>query len=113
MFAENLKALRKAKGMTQTDLSQVLNVAQGAVAMWETGKRIPDLDMLKRIANYFNVSMDSLSDNETPFEKGQDQLNDVYFSFAKRAQDDGIAPEDIEMAIEMIKHLKHKGQKGE
>lgn len=60
MFAEKLKTLRGIKDLTQKDLAETLNVAQGAVAMWETGKRTPDLEMIKKIASYFNVSTDYL-----------------------------------------------------
>lgn len=60
MLAEKLKTLRGIKGLTQKDLAETLNVAQGAVAMWETGKRTPDLEMVKKIAAFFNVSTDYL-----------------------------------------------------
>ena len=38
----------------------------------------------------------------------QEKLDGVYFNFAKKAQDDGIDPEDIQMALEMIKKLKKR-----
>ena len=53
-FSENLKVLRKNSGMTQKELSQALGVALSTVAMWETGNRKPDLEMLQHIAKYFN-----------------------------------------------------------
>ena len=46
-FSENLKVLRKNNGMTQKELSQALGVALSTVAMWETGNRKPDLEMLR------------------------------------------------------------------
>ncbi len=64
MIGDRLKQLRHRKGILQVDLAKQLNVSKGAVAMWETNKREPDTSMLKRIANYFNVSLDYLLENE-------------------------------------------------
>lgn len=60
MFNEKLKELRAEKKITQEALAKDINVSKGAVAMWETGKRQPDIDMLKIIAAYFRTSVDDL-----------------------------------------------------
>lgn len=60
MFSNRLKELRQEKGLIQERFAQELNVSKGAVAMWETGKRIPDSEMLKAIAKFFSVSVDYL-----------------------------------------------------
>lgn len=62
MFASRLKALRVGKGLTQADFSRMFHVASGTIAMWETGKRTPDLDTLRKIAVFFGVSTDYLLD---------------------------------------------------
>lgn len=59
MFAEQLKAARKAHGCTQS-LADALNVSKGAVAMWETGKRQPSLEKLSEISDLLQVSTDYL-----------------------------------------------------
>lgn len=64
MFKENLKRLRAQKGITQENFAKELNVTKGAVAMWETGKRIPDIDMLKTIAAFYGVTVDKLVDDK-------------------------------------------------
>ena len=56
MFSSRLKELRKARRTTQEELAKAINVSKGAVAMWETDKRTPGFNMLKTIADYFNVS---------------------------------------------------------
>ena len=71
MFADNLKQLRKDKGLTQTQFASEFNISAGTIAMWETGKRMPDTETLKRIAKCFDVSLDYLLDapaDETPEE---------------------------------------------
>ena len=108
MFAENLKNLRKIKGITQTQFATEFNISSGTIAMWETGKRMPDSETLKRIAQYFNVSIDYLLDNEKSSSEETEKLDDVYFSLAKELQDGEIDPDDVRLAIETIKNLKKK-----
>lgn len=50
--------------MTQKDFANHLNVSAPTVAMWETGKRSPDIEKLKEIAKFFKVSSDWLLDLE-------------------------------------------------
>jgi len=63
-FGKNLKILRKEKGITQTRFAADLNVSGATVAYYEINKRQPNLEMLVKIAKYFNVSTDFLLDNE-------------------------------------------------
>ena len=51
----NIAKYRAKKGLTQNELAEELKVTSGAVGMWETGKRVPNLDMAKDIADYFNI----------------------------------------------------------
>lgn len=60
MLGEKLKKLREIRKITQKNLADVLGVGTSTVAMWETGGRHPDHEMLVRIADFFNVSVDSL-----------------------------------------------------
>lgn len=64
MFSERLRKLRRERNLTQTELANSLNVSNGTIAMWETEKRQPDLDMVSRIASFFNVSVDYLMGRE-------------------------------------------------
>ncbi|MBQ7398359.1 MAG: helix-turn-helix transcriptional regulator, partial [Clostridia bacterium] len=49
-FAENLKHLRKEKGITQEKLSEVLGVSAQSVSRWELAICYPDIEMLPAIA---------------------------------------------------------------
>lgn len=60
LFAQNLKTLRKAHGLTQIAFAQQFHIANGTIAMWETGKREPDFATTMRIADFFGVSVDYL-----------------------------------------------------
>lgn len=68
MFSDVLKQLRKRHNMTQGDLSTTLGITRSAISMYEMGTRMPDYDMMKRIAELFNVSMDYLYEKEVPAE---------------------------------------------
>ena len=59
-FGERLRMLRKEKGMTGQELGKVFNVTKTAVSNWENGNRFPDENILKKISDYFNVSIDYL-----------------------------------------------------
>ena len=59
-FNEKLQELRKNKGITQEELAQNLFVSRTAVSKWESGRGYPNLDSLKEIAKFFDVSIDEL-----------------------------------------------------
>lgn len=60
VIAKNICDLRTEAKMTQLALADVLNYSDKAVSKWERGESIPDIFMLKRIADYFGVSVDYL-----------------------------------------------------
>lgn len=64
MFADKLRNLRRSKQLTQNELGELLNVSNGTIAMWETGKRQPDLEMIVKISKLFETSVDNLLGNE-------------------------------------------------
>ena len=59
-FGDRLRSLRNDKGITGEQLGKVLNVTKVAVSKWESGDRTPNYDILIRIANYFDVTVDYL-----------------------------------------------------
>lgn len=58
-----LKRLREEKNMTQAELGKALEISPSAIGMYEQGRRTPDIPTLKKIASYFNVSLDYLLGN--------------------------------------------------
>lgn len=59
-FANRLKELRTAKGLTQRQLADNMFVSNGTVANWETGKRLPDINMLARLSKCLDVDVYTL-----------------------------------------------------
>lgn len=63
-FPERLKSIRKAKNITQTELAELLNISKSTIGMYEVGSREPNFEILKNLADFFNVSVDYLLGNE-------------------------------------------------
>ena len=59
-LAENIRAFRKQKGMTQEQLAEALGVTVGAVHKWETRLSTPELALIMELADFFDVSVDVL-----------------------------------------------------
>lgn len=55
-FADKFKELRQSKNVSQKDLATYFNVAQTTISKWEKGERTPNYEMLKTIADYFQVN---------------------------------------------------------
>lgn len=72
-FAENLKLIRKEKGITQEGLAEMLQVSRQAVSKWEAGAGYPETDKLLTIARELNVSLDYLMDNQPDAADGEPQ----------------------------------------
>lgn len=59
-IGKTLKGLREQKGESAEELSKALNISASAVAMYETGKRIPRDEIKIRIAEHFVVPVESI-----------------------------------------------------
>ncbi|HNW52569.1 MAG TPA: helix-turn-helix domain-containing protein [Prolixibacteraceae bacterium] len=57
---ENMKFLRKQKGMTQGDLADKLDVKRSLIGSYEEGRGVPKLTVIRQMAELFGVSMDNL-----------------------------------------------------
>ena len=59
-LAANLRRLRTDHDYTQTQIAERLNISRQAYSNYETGNRIPDLDILIRIADIYHVTLEEL-----------------------------------------------------
>lgn len=59
-FSENIRSLRKARGVTQESFAKYLGVSFQAVSKWERNECYPDITLLPEIAEFFGVSVDEL-----------------------------------------------------
>lgn len=56
----NIRSIREQAGLSQRDFAEGFSVSNGAVGMWETGKRQPDLNILIKIAHFGGTNLDDL-----------------------------------------------------
>ena len=55
-----LQALRKAKGMTQNEIGEYFSISSKAVSKWECGDSLPEIPMLKALAEFYDVTVDEI-----------------------------------------------------
>ena len=64
-----IKNLREKKGLTQTELADMLGVSSKAVSKWETGRGLPDISLIEPLANTLSVSVMELMTGNTVINK--------------------------------------------
>ncbi len=74
---EGLKIIRKKKGLTQESVATYLGIATNTYSQYESGKRQPNIEILKKLSRYYNISIDSLV-------SGKVDLNSSHNSIAKK-----------------------------
>lgn len=99
-LGEQIKKLRKDKRLTQKQLADHLEVDQSTISYYEQNKKLPDIKMLNRLAEFFDVTLDVLvyARNNTAHEFTQEQgrvLREV-------ENDNKITPEDLKKKFSLI-----------
>lgn len=75
---EKLLALRTARGLSQGDLAEQLEVSRQSVSKWETGQSVPDLDRIIKLADLYGVTVDELVREGAGPEPPQPGIQTVY-----------------------------------
>jgi transcriptional regulator with XRE-family HTH domain len=78
VIAQNIIELRKSMQLTQAELAEKLNYTDKAVSKWERAESIPDIIILKQIADLFGVSVDYLLEAEHKEEEFKTPYSDKY-----------------------------------
>ncbi len=73
IVAQNLAELRTKNGYTQGELAEMVNYTDKSVSKWEHGEAMPPIDVLKKLADIYNVTLDYLV-TDTP----SDQYDKIY-----------------------------------
>lgn len=76
MLNENIKAIRKSKGLSQEELAIKLNVVRQTISKWEQGLSVPDSEMLISISEVFETPVSTLL-GETVVEAKTDDLKTI------------------------------------
>lgn len=76
MLNENIKAIRKAKGLSQQELAVKLNIVRQTVSKWEQGLSVPDADLLIALSQALETPVSTLL-GETVMESEADRLQAI------------------------------------
>lgn len=100
-----IKELREEKNISQLELAKKLNLTQQSISLYEKGDREPSIDVLKSIANFFNVSLDYLLGKSDIRNYDEDEKE---FRFAFHKETEGMTDEEIKDALRFYKEMKKK-----
>ena len=59
-FSEQIKKIRVDKGITQQEMANNLGISRQAISNWENDRNLPDIEMIIKIAQVFNLTLDEL-----------------------------------------------------
>jgi transcriptional regulator with XRE-family HTH domain len=93
----NIRKLRTEKGLTQKELGVILNVSARSVGFYESGERDPDTVTLKKLADYFGVSIDYIL--------GRSEENVMTFSSEPKTQAFHLSEDVSELSLEEIEQI--------
>ena len=107
-----LRELRKNAGYTQQEIGNMIGVAKSTVSLYESGVYEPDIGTLKKLADIFNVSLDTLVGHDDPDNSDEDtfQIRErlrrdpdyrILFDAAQNAK-----PEHLRAAVAVLRSLK-------
>lgn len=65
MLKDNLMMLRNLRGLSQEQIAEEIGISRQAYAKWESGATMPDIEKCKRLADFYDVTLDSLMKTET------------------------------------------------
>lgn len=118
-----LKKLREEKGLTQSELGKELGISPSTVGMYEQGRRVPDVPILKKMSAFFNVSIDYLLENvnhDVPMKMPKDlnkflQQSEIIFdgdTYNLTDEDRDLVMKSLEVAFSAAKRA-NKRKKGD
>lgn len=108
MFEERLKLLRKEENMRQQDIAKILKVSPSTIGMYEQGRRDPDTDTVRLLADFFNVSIDYLLGNSDIRTNKKHNKSKIETKAYHNLDVNGLPEEAIKQVEEYIELIKLK-----
>ena len=107
-LAANLRRLRTDHNYTQAQIGEQLNISRQAYSNYETGKRIPDIDMLIRIADIYEVTLEQLLTQTCTKTGIVNESSGPYFASRIIASGDTLYLTGEE--IDLVAHYRNAGE---
>ncbi|KHO62692.1 transcriptional regulator [Thermoanaerobacter sp. YS13] len=123
-IGDRIKQLRLENNLTQEEFGKIFGIVKSTVSMYESNKSTPDDELKKKIAEYFNVSLDWLmgvSDIRNPSDEITEAVEDdpellEFWNELKQREDlkllfkqtRKLSPKDIKQVIRIIKAIEEE-----
>ncbi|NLK96342.1 MAG: helix-turn-helix transcriptional regulator [Clostridiales bacterium] len=107
-FGDRLKELRENKNLMSKDFAKIMNVEPATVTNWEKGNRFPKEEILIKIADYFNCSIDFLlgrTDDPTSIVYSGNYNNQVIEFEIDKNYPQKLTAEDIQNLISQLESV--------
>lgn len=119
IFAKNLKHYMVASGKNQMDLMRDLGLSSSTVSNWCTGSKLPRMDKVQMLADYFHILKSDLLEEKSPADNNTYYLNPETSKIAQEIYDNkelsllfdaamDADPEDLQTVHSMLMALKRK-----
>lgn len=111
VIGARIKFLRARDGLTQRELASKLHIGNSTLSQYETGDRMPGIDMQRKFAQYFGVSVDflvGLTDDQTPApDRASDDPPPANPQYLEAVQYlDGLSDEGMASALRCLQAIK-------
>lgn len=121
LISKYLQILRKNHGLTQEDLANELSISRQAISKWETANTLPDLDILLKLSNLYQVTINEILEPtiKTPHINSFEQIielnrNEIKVILSNFTKEDivkasmGISPQVNDFLIDLYPEINFK-----
>ncbi len=123
IFSKNLRHYLDVNGYSQADLARHMKVTTATTAKWCTGQTLPRIDKVQSICNWLGIKKTDLLEDGMDSEKDRYYINPETAKIAQQIYDDpdlhalfdaaaDSAPEDMQMAADLLRRLKKTNPDG-
>jgi len=106
-IGKRIKELRQNKNLTQEEFGKIFGIVKSTVSMYESGKSTPDDELKKKIANYFNVTLDYLM-GVTDIKNPYIDINSKIIKANEKIDVTDLPEEAIKQVEEYVEFIRHK-----
>ena len=93
MLSEKIYTLRRKSGLSQEQLAEKIGVSRQAISKWEGGLSIPELEKIRALSEFFNVSIDELTreqETDNPSDDTEEKQNRFFLMLDRRSMSDSF-----------------------
>lgn len=97
-----IRYLRKKNHLTQSQLAEILGVTQTSVSQWESGRNFPDIKTARRLADYFDTTLDLIMSHSADMDPATKTKDALYAS----KDSSGVVLQDV-LSLEIKRKILH------